>query len=80
MFGWREVYMSNSMSDFSKTREVLSQQGVHYKYKVKNMAGNSMHRMGSFGINIDFAYQYYLYVNKKDLEHAKHLIGQARGR
>jgi hypothetical protein len=78
MFGWREVYTSLTMSDFAKAREALGQKGIRYYYRSKNTFGNSRGHTGSLGINMDYAYQYYLYVKKKDYEQAQYLIGKAR--
>ncbi len=77
MFGWREVFTTFSMSDFEKAREALRQKRIRYYYRTKSLMGNSRGHMGTFGMNMDYAYQYYLYVKKQSLEEAQYLIGNA---
>ena len=77
MFGWREVFTSFSMTDFAKAREALGQKGIRYYYKSKSLMRNTRGSMGSFGIDVNYAFQYYLYVKKDSLEEAQYLIGNA---
>ncbi len=81
MFGWREVFTSFSMIDFSKVREALGQKGIRYYYRTKNLLSNySRGHLGTFGVDMDYAVQYYLYVKKLDFEQAQYLISSARKR
>ena len=77
MFGWVEAYTTFSMSDFTKVRDVLSASGIKYRFKSRNMLGDMRGRVGTFGVNMDYATQYYLFVKKADSENAQHLLRKA---
>ncbi len=73
MFGWREVYMSSSMTDCAKIREALDAKGVHYRYKTSSMNNDIRSRMSV--IDTKFAVQYYIFVKKQDYELAQSITG-----
>ena len=77
MFGWVEAYTTFSMSDFTKVRDVLSASGIKYRFKSRNMLGDMRGRVGTFGVNMDYATQYYLFVKKADSENVQHLLRKA---
>ena len=75
----REVYVTYSLEELSKVREILDVEGINYSYKVKNLAtdwsgSRSRDNFGSFGTNSNFERQYVILVKKKDFEQAKFLI------
>ncbi len=51
-------------------RNILSANGIDYSIKARMQRT----RNGSFGINLDYAYQYRIYVKKEDYEKASYLI------
>ena len=56
-------------------RDILSVNGIDYIVKVTNrQSGNSRARVGSLGLNPKFAYEYKIYVHKKDYDNAWRLI------
>ena len=65
--------------DFSKIKVALSNDGINYSYKVKELttdwSGNrSRQNFGSYGSNPNFEKQYVLSVSRKDVERATYLI------
>ncbi len=77
MFGWVEAYTTFSMGDFTKARDALSASGIKYRFKSKNMLDDTRGRMGTYGVNMDYATQYYLFVKKADSENAQYLLSKA---
>lgn len=76
----KELLVTFSMDEQARARDILSANGIDYQVKTVNpsarsyIGSSSRGRSGSFGINHDAAYQYYIYVHSKDYERAKHLI------
>ena len=76
----KELLTTWSMEEQTRVRNVLAQNNIDYRVKVVNPAarstafGNSRSRTGSFGVNTDCAYQYYIYVHKHDYDRARSLI------
>ena len=70
----RELLMTCSMEEQSRTRDILAANGIDYKIKTVNHADHNRGRTGSFGIDHDAACQYYIYVHSEDYERAKHLM------
>jgi hypothetical protein len=73
----REVFLGYSMKQFSEVRSILSSNNIKYNYKVKsNYASSDRGHSGSFGLNMDYACQYYIYVHRQDYARACHLINR----
>ncbi|MGB4589160.1 MAG: hypothetical protein WBI17_08020 [Clostridiaceae bacterium] len=76
----KEVFVGNSLQRFNEARNKLSSNGIKYVYKVVDSTSPSYFgssnraRTGTFGINMDLAKTYYLYVHKKDYSHAQALL------
>ncbi len=75
----RALCTTFSMEKQSKIRNVLSANHIDYIVKVINRNSLSVPNskrgtMGTLGINISFAYEYIIYVHKKDLENAQRLL------
>lgn len=71
----KEVYFGNSMKRFNEVREALALSKIKFTYRVINRNnaasfGASRARTGTLGERTDFAYEYYVYVHKKDYEEA----------
>lgn len=71
------VYIGYSLEELSKVRECLSLDNIKYDYKVDSHSSHSRGRYGSFGINVNYENQYYVYVKRKDFERAKYLVDKA---
>ena len=81
IFNRRELLTTCSMKEQNRVRDILAQNGIDYRVKAVNpsarspFAGTSgRSRRGSLGINMDCAYQYYIYVHKKDYARAQALL------
>ena len=62
----RELLVTLSMERQAEVRRILAENGIDYTIKTTNMQGA--------GFNQSFAWEYKIYVHKKDLEYALHLI------
>lgn len=76
---WRrvEVYMGYSMEEFNSRRFRLEQAGIRCEYKIMERTGGggfSGRRQGGFGLNPDYSRQFYLYVDKDDVEEARAVL------
>ncbi len=69
----REVYMGNSLKEFSDARQALASAGIKYKHRVVDNYRNRG-RTGSLGLNQELMVTYYLYVHKQDYERACTMI------
>lgn len=79
IFNRKELIITMEMKRQSEVRDILSQNGIDYTVKTTNLqaapvAGSHRGRMGNFGINQDYSYEYKIYVHKKDFERAESLI------
>ena len=79
IFNRKELLITLDMKRYSDVREILSANGINYTVKVTNrqaaaLIGSSRARVGSFGTNQNFAYEYKIYVHKKDYDNALRLI------
>lgn len=79
-FDRRELLTTFSMEEQNRVRDVLTQHHIDYRVKTVNpgargtFGSSGRARSGSFGIDMDCAYQYYIYVHKKDYARAQSLI------
>lgn len=80
IFNRRELLITFSGEEQARVRDALAQNGVDYHIKTVNpsarstFAASARSRTGSFGVNTDCAYQYYIYVHKNDYDRARSLI------
>ena len=80
IFTRKELLVTFSMEEQNRVCSILAANGIDYQVKTVNpsarsyVGGSGRGRTGSFGIDYDAAYQYYIYVHSKDYERAKHLI------
>ena len=76
----RELLTTCSMEEQNRVRDILAQNHIDYRVKAVNpsaratFAGSGRARTGSFGLDMDCAYRYYIYVHKKDYARAQSLI------
>ena len=79
-FNSQSLWIGTDMIRFNEIRTVLDNQSIPYKYKCRNHLGQWNGKgtirgsHGSFGNPTDQMYQYEIFVYKKDLENAKHVI------
>ena len=79
IFNRREVLITMDTKRQSSVRDILSANGIDYTVKVTNLQNaspmySSRGRVGSFGINQNYSYEYKIYVHKKDYDSALSLI------
>lgn len=84
MWFWqrKEVWVGNSMQEFSRLRELLSQNGIDYDYSMNNQQRLNFDRSGAVGrwtgfrsrYDSRFDVIYYLYVRREDFERASRLV------
>ena len=75
LFNRRELYMTYDMNERVRICQILSANNIDYQLKTTNpTASMGAGRHSSFGINTDYAYEYKIYVHKKDYDYALHLI------
>ena len=80
LFNRKELLITFSVAEQNRVRDILAQHRIDYRVRVVNPSARSTFvdvgrsRTGSFGINPDCAYQYYIYVHRKDYDRARSLI------
>ena len=77
IFNRRELYMTYDMNDRVRVCDILRANGIDYQLKTTNTTSSAMggRRGGNtFGVNMDYAYEYKIYVHKNDYDRALHLI------
>lgn len=76
----KEVFTSFSLEEQVNARQILSKNRIPHvvrteeAYGGKSLLQSSRARYGTFGQNMNFSYQYYIYVNRKDYEEASSLL------
>ena len=80
IFNRRELLTTFSMEEQNRVRDILARNNIDYRIKTVNpsaraaVGGSGRARTGSFGVDMDCSYQYYIYVHKKDYAQAQSLI------
>lgn len=80
IFNRRELLTTFSMEEQNRVRDILAQNHIEYRIKTINpsaratLGSSGRARTGSFGVNMDSAYQYCIYVHAKDYALAQSLI------
>ena len=81
VFNRRELLTTFSMDEQNRVRDILAQNGIDYRVKTvcptaraTAFGGSDRARTGSFGVDSQSAWQYYIYVHKKDYDRARSLI------
>lgn len=80
IFNRRELLTTFSMEEQNRVRDILSRNRIDYRIKTVNpsaratFGSSGRSRTGSFGIDMNCAYQYYIYVHAKDYARAQSLI------
>lgn len=79
LFNRKELHITYDMNDRVRVCGILSDNGIDYRLKTTNTTAPAMggRRGGStLGVNMDYAYEYKIYVHKDDYDRALHLIGR----
>jgi len=81
IFNRKELLITLDMKLQANVRDILVANGIDYTVKVTNLEnptaiGNSRARVGSSGINQNLAYEYKIYVHKKNYNNALRLMNE----
>lgn len=79
IFNRKELLATFNNKKQSDVRNFLAAQGIDYKCKVINRnspspVSSERGRTGTFGQDMDLAYEHIIYVKRSDYERAKHLL------
>lgn len=79
IFTRKELLVTLDMKRQANTCDILAANGIDYTVKVTNrenaaVIGSGRSRTGSFGMNSNLAYEYKIYVHKKDFANASRLV------
>ena len=79
IFNRKELLITLDMKRQASVRDALSANGIKYTVKTTNLQsatviGSSRGRVGSYGTNQNFCYEYKIYVHRKDYNKALSLI------
>jgi hypothetical protein len=79
IFNRKELIVTFSMKQQAKVRDMLNTNKIEYILKTINRNGpslfsNSRARFGTFGQNMDLAYEYIFYVHKDDYSKAQAIM------
>lgn len=80
VFNRKELIITTNTSCQADIRNTLSANHIDYRIKTINLQsasafGGSRGRVGTFGVNMDYSFEYKIYVHKDDFELARRLIG-----
>lgn len=83
IFNRAELHLTYDMNERIRICGTLSANGIDYHIKTVNPTASTMGtsrraNYGTFGLNADVMYEYHIYVRKKDLDHALHLIHSSK--
>ncbi|WP_288221740.1 hypothetical protein [uncultured Clostridium sp.] len=76
----KEVFVGAALKRFNEVRDILSVNGINYKYRVVDNASPSLlgasrrARTGTFGEKMEHSKTYYIYVHKDDYDKANYLL------
>ena len=74
IFNRQELLITLDANRRDQVRDILSANGIAYTAKVTNLQRGSRGRSGTFGINLDYSYEYKIFVHRNDYEKASWLI------
>lgn len=80
VFNRRELYMTYSMDERVRICDLLRANNIDYHLKTINPTTSTFcstrrANFGTLGMNMDYMYEYHIYVHKKDYDTALYLIG-----
>ncbi len=80
IFNRREAFVAYDMDTYLNARDILQQAGIKCISRIKGtVSSKRKDKSLAFGRGgMDNSTQYYLYVNRKDSEKAKHIINVNR--
>ena len=81
IFNRREVLSTFDINRQADARRVLAQNGIRYTVWARSPHTSSLGRtgrayVGTLGMNMEYYYEYKIYVHKKDYDRAIGLVGR----
>ena len=78
-----ELYLTYDMNERVRICDILNANEIDYHLKTINPTASTLGSSrrassGTFGLNMDVMYEYHIYVHKRDLELATHLIHNSK--
>ena len=76
----KEIFVGNSLQRFDEIRSRLSLNKIKYDYKIVDSTSSGYFgpsnraRTGTYGLNMNYAKTYYIYVHKNDCDRAQALL------
>lgn len=74
VFNRKELLVTTNMEEFARARDILAQNRIEYDIKVNDSTDQNWGHSSLLGINRNLACLYYVYVRKRDYDHASYLI------
>ena len=83
IFNREELLLTYSMDERVRICDILRANNIDYTIKTVNTTASSFgssrrSTSGTLGLNMDYMYEYHVYVHKKDYDLAIHLIHNSR--
>lgn len=83
IFNRKEVLLTMDMKRQADARRTLAENNIDYIVNTTNLlsapiAGSGRMKFGSGGVDMNYAYEYKIYVHRKDYDRAIWLIGSMR--
>ena len=82
IFNRKELCNVFSMKEQGEIKDILAKNNIDYKVKTVNrmasspFASSRRSRAGSFGVDVNYTYEYKFYVHQQDYDRALYLIGR----
>ena len=78
VFNRKELVTTFSMEQQAKVRDLLEARGIDYEIRVRNTASRGMRGSSpTLGMSFENLYEYKIFVHKKYLEYAKHILADS---
>ena len=74
VFNRKELLVTTNMEEFARVMDILDQNRIEYDIKVNDSTDRNWGHSSQLGINRNLACLYYVYVRKRDYDHASYLI------
>ena len=71
----RGIFLTRRSDELSKVTSSLMEDSIEYTTRTNSITNPGRYH-GIPGIRSEYAYEYRVYVHKKDFERAKHVIGK----
>ena len=70
----KELFVGNAMQRFNEIRYALAANKIDYTYRIVDNGIATRTKLGTAGVNMDYAKTYYLFVDKRDYDKAQGVL------